>query len=249
MTNARTLPQIAKAIKALEKALDKVTLPKVLEIGKLLHEASEKCEYGEYMKWVANEFEWSHQTSLNYRNLYDFSKFPNVGNLARLNMSLSTLYMVAGLKHDGRLGVAAARKAIIKAAKQGYVSLRMAEEIYKKFLEQSKPPPSPAPPSDKAPPPDEAPPSDDEPSDEDADDDDDDIEQPSKLSALVREMQDISENDPAWPDIITDIGIMELRRIIATLQKVCNALDGISSAQADVKAKADRAERVYGGLS
>jgi Protein of unknown function (DUF3102) len=132
----KRLPEIAKAIKAIEKALDKLTLPKVLEIGKLLHEADEKCEHGEYMKWVANEFEWSHQTSLNYRNLYDFSKFPNVGNLARLNMSLSTLYMVAGLKDDDQQ---AARKAIIEVAKKDYVSFQQAYSIIKEVEEEAEP--------------------------------------------------------------------------------------------------------------
>jgi len=235
MTNTRTLPQIAKAIKALEKALDKLTLPKVLEMGKLLHEASEKCEHGEYMKWVFDEFEWSHQTSLNYRNLYDFSKFPNVGNLARLNMSLSTLYMVAGLKDDDEQD---ARKAIIKAAKQGYVSLRMAEAIYEKHLEEQSesdsPPAEPDPAADS---------DDDESTDDESTDDESASEEstPSKLSALIREMQDISENDPAWPDIITDIGEKAFMRIINTLTKVYGThCDSIR--KAEIKAKADRAE-------
>jgi hypothetical protein len=106
----KRLPEIAKAIRAIEKALDKVALPEVLKMGKLLHEASETCEHGEYMKWVANEFEWSHQTSLNYRNLYDFSKFPNVGNLARLNMSLSTLYSPANFVRPSCLFPSASRR-------------------------------------------------------------------------------------------------------------------------------------------
>jgi hypothetical protein len=42
----------------------------VVEIGKLLCEASEECEHGEYLAWIKLEFGWSHGTSLNYRAMF-----------------------------------------------------------------------------------------------------------------------------------------------------------------------------------
>jgi hypothetical protein len=47
-TSNRTLPQIAKAIKAVEKR----GIRDIVEIGKLLHEAEQQCEHGDYMKWI-----------------------------------------------------------------------------------------------------------------------------------------------------------------------------------------------------
>jgi len=64
-TNTR-LPQITKAIKVLEKK----SIQNVVEIGKLLCEASEECEHGEYLAWIKLEFGWSHGTSLNYRAMF-----------------------------------------------------------------------------------------------------------------------------------------------------------------------------------
>ena len=137
MTN-RSLPQIAKAIKALEKK----TIQTVVEIGKLLHEASEQCEHGEFMKWIEQEFSYSHDTSLNYRSAYDLSQNPNCSDYGTWDMSLKTFYLVARLlrldEHPTAQGEA---KAIIRAAKKRRVSSTDALLILKDYQEKHSPPP------------------------------------------------------------------------------------------------------------
>jgi hypothetical protein len=131
MTNTRTLPQIAKAIKTLEKR----TIQNVIEIGKLLHEASEKCKHGEYMNWVKSEFSWSGQTALNYRHVYNATQKPNSLDFTKLNISISAVYFVARMFRDDPCPeIKAAAKAVITAAKKDRVNYPIAVAIYEKYL-------------------------------------------------------------------------------------------------------------------
>src|SRR6266850_2274986 len=94
--NSRTLAQISKKIKALERN----TIQNVVETGKLLHEASEKCEHGEYQAWIEREFGWSYRTAVRYRDVYDFQKCHSV-TFRTMNFTLTALYLVAGMKCEG----------------------------------------------------------------------------------------------------------------------------------------------------
>jgi hypothetical protein len=129
MTNTRTLPQIAKAIKTLEKR----TIQNVIEIGKLLHEASAKCEHGEYMDWLKSEFSWSDQTALNYRHVYNLTQNPNSLDFAGLNISISAVYLVARCLKSEAPDDLAAGKAIIAAAKKDRVTYPKAAAIFEKY--------------------------------------------------------------------------------------------------------------------
>jgi Protein of unknown function (DUF3102) len=124
-----TLPQIAKAIKALEKK----TIANVVEIGRLLHEAKEQCEFGEYMKWLESEFGWSHDTALNYRNVYDL-KIRTRSDFADWDITLSALYLVARLLKDDEPDHRGVGEAILAAAQRGRVSHSIAKEISGKYL-------------------------------------------------------------------------------------------------------------------
>jgi hypothetical protein len=129
----RRLPQIAHAIRALERK----TIQNVIEIGKLLCEASEQCAHGEYMPWLKREFGWSHDTSLNFRNVYVLSQIPKFSDFATLNMniSISALYMAARfLRDDQPSDVQAAGEAIIAAARHQRVSYTMACDIADEHL-------------------------------------------------------------------------------------------------------------------
>ncbi len=136
MSNTRTLPQIAKAIKVLEKK----TIANVVEIGKLLEEASEKY-HGEYRSWLKSEFSWSHDTARNYRNVYTFAKMTKISSFDKLNISVSALYLAA----DDWSSHKAASNAIINAAKKGRVSYTMALDILMKSEESKPPAPQPSP--------------------------------------------------------------------------------------------------------
>jgi Protein of unknown function (DUF3102) len=120
--NTQTLAQISQKIKTLEKK----SIQNVVEIGKLLHEASELVEHGAFMAWLKSEFGWSHQTSLRYRSVYDLSQNQQIGdfaNLDNLDISISALYAAAAFLKDGMPPIKQGMGfAILKAAKQGRVS-------------------------------------------------------------------------------------------------------------------------------
>jgi hypothetical protein len=118
----KSLPQIAKAIKALEKR----TIRDIVEIGKLLHEAEQQCEHGEYMKWMSQNFDFSHDSSLHYRNAYSLSRNPKCSDFARWNISVAGFYLIAATMNKGDVGAAT---AVIKAARKGRVSTNAASQI------------------------------------------------------------------------------------------------------------------------
>ena len=134
MTAAKTntrLPEIAKAIKTLEKK----TIQNAVEIGKLLHEAYEQCEHGEFMDWLKSNFGWSYNTLLRHRNVYDLSQNRQFGDFAKWDISISVLYLIAGnIKKYGEERRAC--EAIIEAAKHGRVSYRVASDIIRKCREE-----------------------------------------------------------------------------------------------------------------
>jgi hypothetical protein len=115
-----TLAEIATQIKALEKR----TIANVVEIGRLLHEASEKCEHGTYREWLKTEFSWSHDTARNYRSVYNLAQKTKISSFAKFDVSISALYLIAKMP-DGD----PTRDTIIKAAQTGRVSYAMASDI------------------------------------------------------------------------------------------------------------------------
>jgi hypothetical protein len=140
MTNVRTLPQIAKAIKALEKK----TIHNVVEIGKLLHEAS---EHDKYLEWLKSEFGWSQRTAYNYRDVYELSQNCKICNFDKLDISISALYLAAKLilHNDDLPSHITIGMAIIEAARHGRVSYQMANDIWEKrpkpYLDEDEPDP------------------------------------------------------------------------------------------------------------
>src|SRR6266550_4388482 len=112
MANKQTLPQISGKIKTLEKS----TISNVVEIGRLLHEAREQCEHGEYTAWLSREISWSYRTSLRYHYAYAFAQNCQIGTFDQMNLSLSALHLVADVCTPE-----VARKAIIRAALEGRV--------------------------------------------------------------------------------------------------------------------------------
>ena len=115
-----SLVAIANQIKALEKKNN----ANVVEIGRLLHEADEVCEHGAYMIWLKAEFGWSHQTSLRYRSVYDLSQNPQIVDFAKLDISISALYLLAD-----NVDWPAVRDDILLAAKRGRVTHTVARKV------------------------------------------------------------------------------------------------------------------------
>jgi hypothetical protein len=125
----RTLAQIAKAIKALEKR----GIRDIVAIGKLLHEAEQKCEHGDFMLWIKENFDFSHDTSRNYRSAYQLSQNPNCSDYRTWNVSVRTFYWIAEVMTEGRQCDVGAAKAVIKIAKKQRVSSRHASEIINEY--------------------------------------------------------------------------------------------------------------------
>jgi hypothetical protein len=134
----RSLETIAKEILKHERN----AVASVIAIGGLLVEAETQCEHGEYMPWLTANFQWSHQTSLRYRRLFELTQNQHSVDFEALNISLSALYFVAdcpkgidpfGLAFDGAMA------AIIEAAKTQRVSLSVAQSIFRETIRLPKP--------------------------------------------------------------------------------------------------------------
>jgi hypothetical protein len=228
MPNTRTLAQISTRIKALEKR----TLQNVVETGKLLEEAADKCEHGQYREWLKTEFGWSHDTARNYRSVYAFAQKTNISSFDRVNISVSALYLVAAMDDDE------AAKAIIKAARRGRVTYRMAREIIDKLEPQPpiEPPPAPIEPPPIEPIDDGETPTDEEPPDLEPDEN----EPPNALASAVNVVLEYPDvNDAAWRCAIKSLGRIKLRAAVEVLQAVYETQCGGRDA---VQSKADRAE-------
>jgi hypothetical protein len=120
MTNAIPLQQIGVKIRTFEKS----TIGNVVAIGRLLHEAREQCEHGEYQEWLNCEFAWSYRTCLRYSHACTFAEKCQPGTFEKLNLSLGALHIAADPATSD-----AERAAIIKAAQEGRVTASIAEDI------------------------------------------------------------------------------------------------------------------------
>jgi len=78
------------------------------------------------MKWMSENFDYSHDTSRNYRAAFDLSRNPNCSDFSRWNISVAGFYLIATTMNKGEVGAA---KAVIKAARKGRVSTNAASQI------------------------------------------------------------------------------------------------------------------------
>jgi hypothetical protein len=234
MTVNTALVSISKKIKALEKK----SIANVIEIGKLLHQASEQIEHGDYMDWLKSEFGWSHQTAYNYRNVYALSQNSKILNFDKLDISISALYLVAKImNHDppDEIAVACAT-AVIDAAKRKRVSYTMARYIIDKNTPESAPEPSPAvvaPKKTKAKKAILHSATDDDLAaaaaggeiDIEIDDDAGPVDETRMWSAAVLDMLNLSENHPFWTALIADpyIGPAKLLELSVKLRAIYDA--------------------------
>jgi len=149
---------------------------------------------------------------LNYRNVYVLSQNPNFSDFAKLNISITALYLAARYLKDDDNQVAGV--AIIEAASHGRVSYRMAQAI----IEEHKPAPvEPDPPQvDQEPAHVSAPESepDDEPeleqddeSESDADDDESGADTDDESQPDTDDAPDSPDDDslPPAPPLIPDV--------------------------------------------
>jgi Protein of unknown function (DUF3102) len=114
----RNLDAIASDIHDLERR-------NIFDIGKLLIEAQDTCEHGNWMQWLDDQFEWSNKTAENYMNAFRLkAKFETVSNL---KVPVTIIYELAGELDDADL--AAKIEALAKASKKKPLSVANAFEV------------------------------------------------------------------------------------------------------------------------
>jgi hypothetical protein len=83
------LQRYAKAIKSLVEPARK----DIIEIGHLLTKAQESAGHGNWLQWLAREFDWSEQTARNYMRVYEMASIHNA--IVDLDLPLRSLYLLA----------------------------------------------------------------------------------------------------------------------------------------------------------
>lgn len=111
---ARKLGDIASELEGAVKA----ETTNVIVIGNLLIEAKEQLEHGDWLPWLAENFDSSTSTASNYMGAAKFAaKFPTVGNL---KLRLSAIYLPS--TDDGMLFDQTVIKAVLKEAENTWIT-------------------------------------------------------------------------------------------------------------------------------
>jgi hypothetical protein len=96
----------------------------IIAVGKLLNEAHEACDHGEWCAWLEKEFEWSSTTADRYRKVADLAeRFPTVG---KVQLAPTTLYALTELEEEV---LPAVIDALAKRAKKVFLKVADAAEI------------------------------------------------------------------------------------------------------------------------
>jgi hypothetical protein len=121
MSNTRRdLADIASDIHALERGSK-------FDIGKLLIEARDACEHGEWGDWLDREFDWSTTTAANYMAAASLrDKFPTVGDL---KVPLRTIYELGLDKDIDAADLPAIIAALAEASKSKQINASRADEV------------------------------------------------------------------------------------------------------------------------
>lgn len=119
MKNSIPLQKISVQIRKFEKN----TIDSVVAIGRLLREAKEQCEHGEYQEWLKREFAWSYRTALRYGHAYDLQKCHGY-TFETLDLSLGAMHIAADPSTSDDESM-----AIIEAARLGRVTTAIAKGI------------------------------------------------------------------------------------------------------------------------
>src|SRR5215510_11378372 len=116
--NARSLDTIADSIHKLEQK-------NIIDVGELLVEAKAQCEHGQWLDWLAAEFEWSVDAAERYIRVAErIGKFRRLRNL---KLAATTLYEVAD--HDDEQDLPAIVGELAKHATTSRLRPRDAERI------------------------------------------------------------------------------------------------------------------------
>jgi hypothetical protein len=108
------LSNTKRSLEAIAADIHQVERANIFAIGKLLTEANDACEHGEWLPWLEANFTcWSHDTALNYMTAHQLaSKYERVRNL---RVPCTTIYALASDLNDPALP--AMVEALAKATK------------------------------------------------------------------------------------------------------------------------------------
>jgi hypothetical protein len=117
LPNRRPLDETAADIHALERS-------NFIEVGKLLVEAKETCDHGEWLSWLEEQFAWSVDTAENYMRVYRLAdKFRKIRNL---KVGKVTLY---DLTYEEENQLPAIIDALAKVATKQHLKLADAQNV------------------------------------------------------------------------------------------------------------------------
>jgi hypothetical protein len=238
------------------KAVERKSIANVIESGRLLEMAFERCERGTFETWLKNRLGWSVRTARRYRDAFDFSaKLAESGLTDLGDLSISAFHLLVSLPPDSKQA-----KRIMDAAAVGRVTYSVAVALIEEVDAESEPPP-PEPPKPMAEPETEPePPHHDDAGDDDADAGDDvsgdaggDADQgkdstyqawiaqenagePIKLLRRLEEL--LHQPHRNWEMVIKAVGPVKARAVVTKLLAVLDAY----GAKNAIAAKADRAQ-------
>src|SRR5437899_2743662 len=113
-----------RSLAAIALDIQKVECTSIFQIGKLLLEAKDQCEHGEWLDWLSREFAWSPRAAHYYIKAAELvSKFATVANL---KVPVTTIYALSDLD-DADVPKAITR--LSAASKKGRVTAAQGCEI------------------------------------------------------------------------------------------------------------------------
>ena len=82
----------------------------IWEIGERLVEVRSQLEYRQFSSWLKLEFGWSQRTAYNFINVYE--AFPELANFAKIDISISALYVLAAPSTPPEIRISFLNRAI-----------------------------------------------------------------------------------------------------------------------------------------
>jgi hypothetical protein len=113
------------------RALGKRVIADVIEIGRLLAEAKERCGHGNWLPWLDREFGWSGQQARRFIHVHELSCEGKFNKLLNLAVPISGLYLLAAPSTPQ-----VAKDEVIERGKSG---AELSHNTIKGIVDKSKP--------------------------------------------------------------------------------------------------------------
>src|SRR5262249_55070025 len=90
------LRESAAAIHNIRSGIRKLTTEGAIEIGRLLSVVKEKVSYGDWLRWLKEEFDWTDRSARNFMSVFKMTQRANkLEIISNLSISPTALYLLA----------------------------------------------------------------------------------------------------------------------------------------------------------